>query len=59
MHQKFNPLDFPEPYNTYYKYVVQENERLRGLIRRLEKSNQELGEELHRCKNPGEAKGWD
>lgn len=39
--------------------LKRENASLRGHIRRLEKSNQELGEELHRCQNPEGPKGWD
>lgn len=39
------------------KELEQENANLRGHIRRLEKSNQELGEENHRLKGKGE--GWN
>ena len=38
--------------------LQKENDNLRGHIRRLEKSNQALGEELHKLKNPI-PKGWD
>lgn len=39
--------------------LKEENASLLGHVRRLEKSNQELGEELHRCKNPDGPKGWN
>lgn len=56
---KNNP--YPDVLDSRKYYALQrENESLRGHVRRLEKSNQELGEELQRCKNEyKQAKGWD
>jgi hypothetical protein len=39
------------------KQLIKENENLQGLVRRLEKSNQQLGEENHRL--GGEGTGWN
>ena len=53
----FNPFTAPYPWDELIEDLKKQNESLWGLIRRLEKSNQELGEENHRLKGNGE--GWN
>ncbi len=49
------------PLKSYSKdLLIRLVENYKGMVRRLEKSNQELGEELQRCRNnDNEPRGWD